>query len=413
MTRFSTWMTLSIMTFVGLCVWHGAVRATSLTGDMAPPDPAQASSPKDNVVKKYVAECRATPPKDTACEKIKKEAIEILKEDVLTLGGSANREVLPTLVTVAKSDEPELRIAVADAIGMIGPTNADVPILARLANDPVPDVRKAVAQTIQRSKAAGLSLLSRRATGLGMQSGRTPQVPPDAGKYSMPIAPESTYLFYASDASSGRLSYVVKKGFDSATKFFKSKAKRGPMKLDEFTSTYKFQLNDEREARQQVSAQANEARSKRMEAVQKDMAQNPQAALEQIMQMQSEMAGHTLQELGDQYQPELFDSPTVYVLEERQIGSRTYPTRYVVLYNDKALRQPGYRLAWMTVPDEAIKTAQVASLKEEQRDLARKKEEAATQKKVEELDALTKKKDEAEKKQFKKGQEDLEKALGF
>jgi hypothetical protein len=67
----------------------------------------------------------------------------------------------------------------------------------------------------------------------------------------------------------------------------------------------------------------------------------------------------------------------------------------------------------MTVPEEAIKVAQIASLKEEQQDLARKREEAAMKKKVDELDALTKKKDEAEKKQFQKGRDDLEKALGF
>jgi hypothetical protein len=101
------------------------------------------------------------------------------------------------------------------------------------------------------------------------------------------------------------------------------------------------------------------------------------------------------------------------VLEERQIGQRSYPTRYVVLYQDQALRQPGYRFVWTTVTDDALKSAQVASLKEEQQDIVRKKEDAAAKKKAEELEALTKKKDETEKKQFKKGQEDLEKALGF
>ena len=94
-------------------------------------------------------------------------------------------------------------------------------------------------------------------------------------------------------------------------------------------------------------------------------------------------------------------------------ASRTYPTRYVVLYQDQALRQPGYRLVWTTVTDEALKSAQVASLKEEHQDLARKKDEAAAKKKTEELDALTKKKDEAEKSKFKKGQADLEKKREF
>jgi hypothetical protein len=115
----------------------------------------------------------------------------------------------------------------------------------------------------------------------------------------------------------------------------------------------------------------------------------------------------------DSYEPKLFGEPTVYVLEERQIGKRSYPTRYAVLYNDLALKRPGYRLAWMTVPDNTIKKVQEASLQQELEEEAQKKENAVIKKKAEELDALTKKKDAAEKKQFKKGQADLEKELGF
>jgi protoporphyrinogen oxidase len=117
--------------------------------------------------------------------------------------------------------------------------------------------------------------------------------------------------------------------------------------------------------------------------------------------------------LTDRYPSEWFDSPNVIVLEERKIGQRTYPTRYVVLYLDKALRKAGYRLSWMTVPDDAIKAEQVASLAREKEEETRKKESEAARKKGEELEKLIQKKDEQQKKQFKKGQEDLEKELGF
>jgi hypothetical protein len=103
----------------------------------------------------------------------------------------------------------------------------------------------------------------------------------------------------------------------------------------------------------------------------------------------------------------------VYVLEERQIGQRSYPTRYVVVYQELAFKRPGYRLNWTTAPDSAIKTAQAASLAEEKEELANKAESEALKKKEAELDALTKKKEAAEKKQFKQGQADLEKQLGF
>jgi hypothetical protein len=119
----------------------------------------------------------------------------------------------------------------------------------------------------------------------------------------------------------------------------------------------------------------------------------------------------------DAYQPTLYGDPTVYVLEERQIGQRSYPIRYAVIYQELAFKRPGYRLAWTTVPDEALKAAQIASLKEQREEdaqqAASKKNEEAAKKREAELDSLTRKKDAAEKKDFKKGKSDLEKELGF
>jgi hypothetical protein len=115
----------------------------------------------------------------------------------------------------------------------------------------------------------------------------------------------------------------------------------------------------------------------------------------------------------DNYQPNLYGAPTVYVLEERQIGQRSYPTRYVVVYQELAFKRPGYRLNWTTVSDGLIKNAQAASLAEEQEEMANKAEGEALKKKMAELEALTKKKEAADRQQFKKGQDDLEKALGF
>ncbi len=106
--------------------------------------------------------------------------------------------------------------------------------------------------------------------------------------------------------------------------------------------------------------------------------------------------------------------PSQWTYEDTaQIGKRSYPTHYVVVYQDQALKRSGYRLSWMTASDNMIKEAQVASLQAEQEEDAQHKENAALRKKAQELEALTKKKDAAEKKQFKKGQDDLEKALGF
>lgn len=371
---------------------------------------APALSPKDEVVKKYVDGCQGKPAKEADCDKIRKAAVEILKEDLLTLGSSANHGFLLSILPVFKSDEAELRVAAADAIGMIGPGDGDVELLAPLANDPVPEVRKAVSQMFTQGKGGDFKLLSQRT--MTWSGGLTPDTPADPAKYSLAVAPDSTYLFYASAAAHGRVSYVTRKGMEPVSTFYKSKSKRGPLKLEEFNTVYRYQLSDEQEARERIWKQAGEANGKQIQSLQKDTS-NPQAAFEKIMQLQGETMSQRMVEMSDQFRPDLFESPAVFVLEERQIGQRSYPTRYVVLYQDKALKSTGYRLSWMTVPDEAIKAAQVASLAREKEEEARKKENEAQRKRAEELQSLEKKKDEAEKKKFKKGQADLEKELGF
>lgn len=367
---------------------------------------APVSSPQTETVKQYLEQCRTKTAKDAGCEKLRKDAVEILKEDLRTLGSSAERGYLLTIVPILQNEEVELRIAAADAIGMIGPQDRDVDFLGSAANDPVPNVRAAVGEAIGRGKGPALSLLTQRT--LSMQrTGVTPEVPADAGKFALPVAPDSTYLFYASDPGNGRLSYVGKG--TSASAFYKAKAKKGPFKFEEFKEAYHYQLEDEAHA----LGQAHDAAAKQFENEKKPDPTNTQAMMDYIQKMQSVNSGRMSTMTRDLLQPNLFGAPTVYVLEERQIGQRSYPTRYVVLYEELALKRPGYRLSWMTVSDDAIKVAQVASLKDEQQEQIRKKENEAARKRSEELDALTKKKDEAEKKKFKKGQDDLEKELGF
>ena len=366
------------------------------------PIPAQAvtpaPSPKDETVKKYLDGCWSRSAKEPNCDKLRKDAVEILKEDLRTLGSSANRSYLLTILPVFKSDEAELRIAAADAIGMIGAQDQDSDLLAPLANDPVPDVRRAVAQMLQRGKkGSAISLLEQRT--VSTRTGLTPETPADPGKYSMPVAPESTYLYYASDAAFGRLSYTAK-SMNDATAFFKAKAKKGPYKLEEFQEKYRDQLDDEQQARD--TAASNEA-AKQMEHVKPDPA-NMGASMEKIQQVLAAGANKTAMMLNDMYPPNIFSGPTVYVLEERQIGNRSYPTHYVVLYQDQALKRPGFRLSWMTVSDQAIKAVQTVSTTTQKREDAKPDKEPPS---------MVKEKSEQEKKKFKKGQSDLEKELGF
>jgi hypothetical protein len=372
--------------------------------------PGLASSPQNDTVDKYLEGCVSKPVKAASCDKLRKDFVEILKEDLLRLGSTADRSYLPDIVRMFKS-EVELRIAAADAIGMIGPEDGDVDMLIPLTNDPVPDVRHAVSNMLFNGKGNAVALLKERV--LPMRTGLTPDTPADAAKFSMPIAPDSVYLFDSSDATKGRLSYVARGKSDPA-KFFKAKAKKGPYKWDQFKEQYRYQLQDEEEALNQAQQEAG----KQFENQKPPDPTNMQAFTEYMERMQSVSQGGAMGRMYfDSYQANLYGAPTVYVLEERQIGQRSYPTRYVVVYQELALKRPGYRLSWMTVPDSGVKTAQVTSLKEQREEEALtatiKKEDEAAKKRGEALESLTKKKDAEEKKQFKKGQADLEKELGF
>jgi len=368
--------------------------------------PASADDPVDPIVAKFLRDCSGKGVKDASCDKLRNDFVAILKEDLLTLGATADRQYIPDIARIFRRREVELRIAAADAIGMIGPEDSDVNMLIPLANDAVPDVRQAVSLMISRGKGSALTLLKERT--IPMRTGRTPEKPLDAAKFGVPVAPDSVYLFDSSDAAVGRLSYVAK-GKNDPAQFYKAKAKKGPFKLEEFRQQYRFQLQDEQEALNQ----AQEAAGNEMKKVKPPDPTNLQAFTEYMEKIASVGARQGSRIFLDSYQPNLFGAPSVYILEERQIGQRSYPTRYVVLYQEQAFRRLGYRLSWMTVPDDTIKTAQAASLAEEKEELARKKEDDVAKKRGEALESLTKKKDDQQKKQFKKGQADLEKELGF
>jgi len=398
---------LHSLTYILLPLWlmtfSGLVLAASPQEGVPP---AKASSPKDAILDSYLRDCDGKASKSANCEKLRKDIIDILKEDMYTLGSTTSRTYLPEIIGMFSSDEPDLRIAAADALGMIGPQDSDVEALVPLTNDPVPDVRQAVSQMIGRGKGTAMALLKQRA--LPLRTGRTPEKPADTSKLNLPFAPNSTYLFDSSDALVGRLSYVAK-NMNEVTAFYKGKAKKGPFPLQEFKDKYRYQFQDENEAMQK----AQEAEGKQVTDMQPPDPRNMQAYAEFMQKITSVGARQGSRMYLDSYEPNLFGSPTVYVLQERQIGQRIYPTRYVVVYQEQAFKKPGYRLSWITVPDDMIKTMQAASLAEEKEELARNKEDAAVKKRGEALEDLVKKKDEQEKKNFKKGQADLEKELGF
>ncbi|MCW5782960.1 MAG: HEAT repeat domain-containing protein [Nitrospirales bacterium] len=318
-----------------------------------------------------------------------------------TLGSSANPTYLPVIFNLFNAKEPELRIAAADAVGMIGPPESGMAHLVALANGPVPDVRKAASQMLQHGKGEALPLLARR-TGTSLRAGHSPESPPDPKKYGMPVPPESTYLFFASDATQGRVTYVTKNTMKDNLAFFKQNAKKGPMKLEAFSELYEKAFDDEQQTREQAQ----------QESMAEMLSQPPptdptqmDAYLKHMERAQNAIATQSAFMAEELYPPEFFGSPTVYVLEERKIGKQNYPTKDVVLYEDQTLKQPGVRLCWMTVSDQAITTRQMPSMMGEVLEKHAPLEE--------DIVLVMKEKSEQDRKKFKQEQSDLEKQLGF
>lgn len=87
----------------------------------------------------------------TSDEQTRRDAVQILKDDILTMGASADPAHLPTLAKVLRSAEPELRAAAADAIGMIRPSAAETAALAPLLQDPAAPVVEAARRALAAS----------------------------------------------------------------------------------------------------------------------------------------------------------------------------------------------------------------------------------------------------------------------
>ena len=97
-----------------LALWLTAL--PGLAWAMSPPDDgttsgtASLSSPRKETVKKFLDGCLGKPVRVTNCDTLRRDAVEILKEDLMTLGSTADRAYLPLIVGIFKSDEVELRI---------------------------------------------------------------------------------------------------------------------------------------------------------------------------------------------------------------------------------------------------------------------------------------------------------------
>ena len=313
--------------FLGI---HNPAVATTLSGVGTE---SQGDEAKKKAVKDYLQSCRGAKKTEKECLQIRPQALAIVKDDLLTLGSSADKAKLPVLAKVLGSDEAELRAAAADAIGMIRPTREVVPTLVKALNDPVPQVRYSV-RTALESK----SDPDRAADALIRRSGKDgrkdmePESPPKEDRLGVPVYRGATFLYYASDIPRGKAAFATSDSAESVLKFYAAAAKRSPTTLEQFNQTYKGEPDESAQARM---GQAMMERM--MKAVQEG--KNPQELQAEMMRgMSTEVP---TREYNDK---EIFEKPAFLVLEESDLGGFKSPVRFVVVFADRALNQTGFVL---------------------------------------------------------------------
>lgn len=318
---------------------------------------------KNSVIDDFIKSCQGK--KDARCQKIRNEAVPILKEDILTLGSSADSTYLPDLVKILRSDEPVLRAAAADAMGMIKPTRAEIPELIKAFNDPVPIVRQSIKRALSASGEPDGQMMARRAEPDKSRK-EEPDIAPDAKRLGVPLYQNATFLYFSSSPSEGKFAYATSDPVSNVIKHFSLKQVRPAMTKEQFMQAYSVargtpmagqdqmkeitaKLTKLSEGYAQLIQKAvkegknidkdPEIRKKQaeMEKLQKEL----QKSVEESSRVEKDKhAGQIL--AGEYFDDRIFGSPMFIVLEETSKSGMKRPTRFVVVFEDYALKKTGF-----------------------------------------------------------------------
>ncbi len=274
-------------------------------------------------------------------ESKRREAVDILENDLMTVGSTADRSYLPYLIKILRRGEPELRAAAGHSIGMIGPAPSELPVLLEALNDPVPGVRDAALAALQQVREdSGIRLLVRRVQAGASESGRRNQerfraeLVPDSRSLGVPIYEGATFLHYASDPGIGRASFVTDAPVQKVVDFYRSRSGRPALQADEFTRTY-FGGTPQDPTGAKRLASESEASLKR--AVQ---AGKPEAEVRAEMEKYAALMQSLPQ--ARYMDPEVYGAPTFVALEDSIPAGRTI--RYVAIFEDRALGKTGFEM---------------------------------------------------------------------
>jgi hypothetical protein len=288
---------------------------------------------KDESVKAFVA---------SKNQSARQDAVRILEADLMELGSSADRASLPLLEAVLKRGEPELRAAAAHAIGMIGPSRTELPMLVEALNDPAPTVRDAVASALDQIDDPSGRLLVRRMRSSGSERQRSraeglkPTVLPDASSLGMPVYPGATFLAFASDVGAGRVTFSSPDPIDKVLQFYQKAAGRSALSGEEFSRAYLGASPGDPSGEQRLE--------KETEAWARAALQSgrPPAELEAGMTMRmAQLRDLPLVRYAD---AEIYRSPVFIAFDAPAADGTPVRGRYVAVFEDRSIGRTGFAL---------------------------------------------------------------------
>lgn len=138
----------------------------------------------------------------------------------------------------ADSGYPALRAAAATALASPFATAAETPLLAELADDPVPAVRIAALRALRSSNDPRAQRIARRADAFGDrpttgEAAEQPEAAPAAARMGVPLPAGAVYLHFASDPAAGRYAWHTVEPAERVLTALRGKGK-GPLSPDEF-----------------------------------------------------------------------------------------------------------------------------------------------------------------------------------
>lgn len=301
-------------------------------GEVADSSVTAEESRKDEIVRAFLR---------SPDEELKRrDAVQILENDLVNVGSTADRSYLPYLIKILRRGEPELRAAAGNSIGMIGPAASELPVLLEALNDPVPGVRDAALAALQQVREdARIRLLVRRVQVGASQSGRDrerfrAEPAPDSRSLGVPIYEGATFLHYASDPGIGRAAFVTDAPVQKVVDFYRSRSGRPALGADEFTRAYLGGTPQDPTGAKRIALESEASLKRAVQA----------GKLEAEIRLEMEKYAALMQSLPQAryMDSEVYGAPTFVALEDSAPAGKTI--RYVAVFEDRALGKTGFEV---------------------------------------------------------------------